>query len=749
MRLLGRFSIGFAAAAALTLLLLPRWAALGAGVILLGFSLFLCRHGKRTGPILLGLGIGLLWTIGYLTLVEDRKLAPAEEPVKVTCTALDYSTESAYQLRVPAKITDGVRSAKAMVYLRYEPGLEPGDVFTLSAVLRAPEESGGADRAEGYSLVAYGKELIDLEKGEAFTLRYLPRRIARGLERSLEKSVPQDALGYAMALTTGNRTRLTTLEKRELQTAGIYHAMALSGMHLAILMGMVSVLTKKRRRLAAVGVPLIFVFAVITGGSTSILRAAVMQILILLAPLAKREEDAPTSLGAAAILLILQNPWCILGWGTQLSFGSMAGILLLGDRLYGTLWGDREYGKKWPVPIRKVWSAGVASISATLAASAGTMPLMMAYFGRISLVSPLANLLTGWAVAWCFRGSLITSLAGLISGPVSSWLGWCLAWPIRYVRLIAHVLAGIPFAALGTQALYGPAWVISVYGLAAAAWLLPGKRRLVMPVCCALTGLAACLLFTLWESSTPKFTALDVGQGQCLIWTGGGETVMVDCGGTLGEAVGDQAADHLLGMGIDRVDVLILTHFDQDHVGGVPELMERVSVTGLVIPDVEPRDDRRLLLEQAAAEKGAEVTCVSGTLHLTGKAGEIQIFPPISAGRTNDGLSLLADLGGLRVLVTGDLEGSLEQALLDRETLPKADVLVAGHHGDRESTSRRLLETVDPSAVVISVGRNNYGHPAPETLERIQASGAQIFRTDLNGNITFRPGRTEKTDHAA
>jgi competence protein ComEC len=305
------------------------------------------------------------------------------------------------------------------------------------------------------------------------------------------------------------------------------------------------------------------------------------------------------------------------------------------------------------------------------------------------------------------------------------------------VRLAVQLLARIPFAALDTGTAYGLGWVALAYGLIILVVRQPKKdRRWVIPACCLVTSLAVCLLLSMLQPSGLELTVLDVGQGQCLIFRSQGQTIMVDCGGSQSEAVGDQAAAALDAVGEDRVDVLILTHYDTDHVGGVVELLDRMTVAQLFLPDLTQDPETRATLEAAAQD--IPITYVTEKTTVSLGNGQITIFPPDGVDGTNAGLSLLAQGEETSILVTGDLDQESEQRLLDRWSLPTVDILIAGHHGSKTSTSQALLAQTQPKIVVISVGKNSYGHPAQDTLDRIAAIGATIYRTDQCGTVKLK-----------
>ena len=211
---------------------------------------------------------------------------------------------------------------------------------------------------------------------------------------------------------------------------------------------------------------------------------------------------------------------------------------------------------------------------------------------------------------------------------------------------------------------------------------------------------------------------------------------VIDCGGQE-DASGETAARFLLARGVTQVDRLILTHFDADHCNGVRQLLRRVRVKTLYVPDVSPENNLRTKILFAAAQAGAEIRFVTNDLTLPD--GMRMFAPTGSAEESNTGLCVLAAGEKYDILVTGDLSEQAEYRLLSTHALPRAAVLVAGHHGAATSTSEALLRAIRPEAVLISVGADNrFGHPADETLRRIEKAGAAVFRTDLSGTITIR-----------
>ena len=264
---------------------------------------------------------------------------------------------------------------------------------------------------------------------------------------------------------------------------------------------------------------------------------------------------------------------------------------------------------------------------------------------------------------------------------------------------------------------------------------------MVIPGCCVLVGLAGCLMFTILQSYGISMTVVDVGQGQCLMLSNGTQHVMIDCGGSDGESSGDLAAWELMKIGALRLDALILTHYDRDHCNGVPELLHRITVTAIFLPDMEPENDLRCQIEETAEMMGIEVCYVNTKVSVSFGGGTVTLLPMLDDQMgDNIGLCAVCNMEKFQALVTDDLDVAMEQLLLEEYDIPAVDILVAGHHGSASSTSQALLEAVTPKVVVISVGENSYGHPAEETLRRIKTCGAAVYRTDLYGTLTLKGG---------
>lgn len=219
-----------------------------------------------------------------------------------------------------------------------------------------------------------------------------------------------------------------------------------------------------------------------------------------------------------------------------------------------------------------------------------------------------------------------------------------------------------------------------------------------------------------------------------------GNTCVYDCGGSEGNA-GETAARFLQSIGRSRLDFLVVSHYDEDHAGGVAQLLSRVRVDTVFLPYEAEGEDLQMEILAAAEAQECRVVFVSEDRNMTFGAGVVTLFAPMSEVSSNDSsMAVYWCVENFDVLLTGDLSNGAEERLLARHgELQGIDVIAAGHHGAASSTGTALLSAAMPEVVLISVGaRNAYGHPAHETLERLEEIGAVVYRTDQCGNITIR-----------
>lgn len=706
-----------------------------------------------------GLALGFLWLAGY----SWGFWRPAQEldgkTVRLTATVSQWPQETDYGgYSVLARAdTESWVTVPILLYVDEQGAdLRPGDrIESVTHCALADESAAGEEityyTAKGIFLTGQCYGRLETERPERIPLGDWPAYWSQALKESISESFPGDVAGLVRALVTGNRDSLTDPFTTSLQRAGLSHTVAVSGMHLAFLAGLLSLLFGGWRRLASLAtIPVTILFTLTAGCTPSVVRAAVMILLLHIGPLFYRERDEFTSLGGALLLLLLYNPFSAAHIGLQLSFAAVAGIFLCSQPLQTALMARIPFrpAKRWTLwwAVQLAPKFIVSTFCATLGASVFTVPLSALYFQSVSLIAPLSNLLTLWAVGILFGAGVLIGTLGVFVPELAALVALPIAPLGRYLNAVIDGLSSLTFSAVTTQSVYYRAWLVLVYLILVLIPILPGKKRWIIPTCCGVTTLCLAMLLNAWSFwwGSGAVTVLDVGQGQSVLVRSGRFLCLVDCGGDSYDSAGDIAADFLGDYGVGRLDLLVLTHFHADHANGVTQLLKRVQVDTLAIPPATGEEEPlREEILSAAQEQGVEVLEVEeDTLLTLDEDRTIQLYAPLGAGETNEaGLTCLVSNGEFDTLITGDMGADVEQQLLAHAALPDLEVLVAGHHGSRDSTSEELLAAAAPDYAFLSVGEHNsYGHPAQETLERLAAAGCRIYRTDLQGTITLRAG---------
>lgn len=437
MRKLAYCAGGFSAAIFLAHFLLPaRWVlpgALAAVVLALVTLLLPGQTRRRVMVALLSAAIGF----GWYAAATAMRLTPAQnvsgdvQTVTARVTEYPVAYERSYGLTV-VLTSPNVPDCKVRLYVSDAGAadLHPGDEITADVKLR-PSTLRYGEETDSY--ISKGIYLIGsvqdktLERTGVWSRSWLywPKTVAQSLKASAQTAFPADVLPFAQALMLGDKSALYAQDLDiPLSTTGIMHTVAVSGLHLAFLLGFLRLFTGNRRTTAIIGLPLMVVFVVMAGCSPSVLRAAFMTALLLFAPLLGRENDPPTSLLTALAILLAANPFAAASISLQLSFASMAGLFCVSGALHRAL--DARLlptDTKLSRPRRKIRAFFSATTASSVGAMVFTVPLTALHFGNVSLIAPVTNLLILWLLPAAFIGCYLAALLGL----VWAWGGMALA----------------------------------------------------------------------------------------------------------------------------------------------------------------------------------------------------------------------------------------------------------------------------------------------------------------------------------
>jgi competence protein ComEC len=646
-----------------------------------------------------------------------------------------------------------------------------GDVLEIQGALETPPRLDDFDWRELLarqgicSLIKYPVKMELVASGQGFKpLEWIYSARTR-LSQSLDSALPAPHSSLAQAILLGKRSMIPDYLDEAFFRTGTTHIIAVSGLNVGIIGGImlsagIWVFGRRRPTYFWLAVAAIWGYAVLTGLEPPVLRAAIMCSLWLFADFVGRPRSALPSLLFAAAIMIGLRPSITNDVSFQLSFGAMAGLILLTpffQALGRRLLGITDETRTWATLF-------IDSVAVTLGATLTTLPLIAFYFNQISLVTLPANLLALWVMPAIMVTSGLVAVLGMFVPPLAYAVGW-VAWVFTsYMTGVVWIFSGIPFASINATFSWPLVWCCyAVLGM--ALWLVKNRSRLpglwnelrlrisgisrladrIPTKLIVLTLLVLAALVWLGAVTTSDgrlhIFFFDVGQGEAiLVETPSGQRVLIDGGPADGGILA------LLGQRLPfwerDIDLVVLTHPHEDHVGGLIAVLNKYRVKHVLESGIEHSSQtcaewKRLVEEKGikttAAEAGQRIELGGGLSFEVLHAGTEGFIEPASVV-DNSAIVLRLVYSDFSVLLTSDIFVEAEQSLLKNRYSLDSTILKVAHHGSGSSSCPEFISEVEPQVAVISVGAENpHGHPDPAILERL--STCRLYRTDLHGTI--------------
>jgi len=573
-------------------------------------------------------------------------------------------------------------------------------------------------------------------------------RLRHRWETLIDQAFPQRQAGLLRSLLLGQRVALDERTKTAFVETGTIHLLVISGFNVGLIAVLLELLLRVAgvpwRIRAAISAACLGGYAVLTGLQPPVLRAALMAWVVLGAGLLDRVISWPNTLAAAALAIILVQPTQLFDPGFQLSFGAVLSLLIFVPRWSSLL--DAWLRPCRPASLRRYLAL---TLSATAAVWVGLAPVLAWYFYLLSPVSMLANvLLTPLISALVGLGTLLLA-AGSWYEPVVAWgrgpLTLLLNMTVHTVEWCHRIPGGCWYVGQPP-----PAVIAAYYALLLGSML--AARRGIRPGRIACYWAAASVI-GVWSLAAVRFAegrwltleALDVGHGDCLLLTTpAGRRLMIDAGSQ--EAGRYRVLPALRAKGIGRLDALILTHTDEDHIGGAIPLLEHLRIGALLTNGVEGDTMSAHRVHRLAAAQGLRAVPLSSGMRLSGEpevAIEVLHPPPgllpgVAAKSNDNSLVIKVTKGSVALLLTGDIEEAGLPRLLEAKEALRADVLKVPHHGSRlGDIGQRFFNRVGPKIALLSVGRL-HRLPASQTLEALRRTGAAVYSTRDHGALRVR-----------
>ncbi len=706
---------------------------------------------RRCAVVVVGaVCLSLVWQMIYFELTSTPRDFLGGD-VEIIAEITSYSERNSKDTGICVKGNlkgvergDG-KTLRAIIYINdVEYELAPGDRLRLSASIKELENTDLFASKTYYKsrytdVFAFARDVHYIEKNDKFKAKYIPQYLAKHVRDMINAIYPDECAAFLRSLIMGDKDSLSPSFLRALEKTGLLHTISVSGMHIAFLIGMI-IIFSKNKYLRLVAIPVMLLFALMVGATQSALRAVIMNTVLLVSVISKREYDALTSISFAALVLVAINPHCASDTGFLLSFSATLGIILLAPKMRG---GMVRAVANTNVVVRCVVSYFAPIMATSFAALIFTTPILSLTFGGISLIAPLSNVLLYMFITLAFILGIITVMLGFISIPLAKGGAFVVTFIYKVSDFCIRTLARIPFAEIYMTSRVFIALIlflcfIAVFGIAF------GRKKIRLPVIAVVilvsigaSGVASYFLRPSETGDRVRFDVLDVGQGQCIVAETRDSCIVIDCGGN--DNTGRIAVGHIRERGIDKIDALIITHAHTDHAGDVRYLMESVPTEIVYAPQADKDEALLSGIAESAEDLGTTVEFVGGNLELSFDAASVKLISlPEENSKNENGLVIIISDGEFDVIVTGDLPATSERVLVEQENLPDCEVYVVGHHGSSTSSSMKLLNEILPEVSVVSVGAgNSYNHPSPETLTRLQNINSRIYRTDLDGEITF------------
>lgn len=589
-------------------------------------------------------------------------------------------------------------------------------------------------------LTAYDTMLLKQDSaGSLRTMLYLSRE---KVEDMIYSALPQEEASILVWIITGDKSEIDEETKAAYTKTGLSHILSVSGLHVGFLMLLVSQLLMpfklEKGIKSAVSLLIVVYYVLLIGAPLPAVRALIMLCVLMAGTAAGRSYDLLASVSFAAVAILLFKPMSIHDPGFMISFAAMYSIALLYPTIYSLL-------RRAPGAIR---GSAALSFSVWL----GLAPVLTYYFNYISVISLVLNIA---AIPLSF---LITIagfcgiLAGIISKAAAMYIFSVDYYLVSLLTFITKKASELPLAGFQLPSL--PIYMYLLFYLGVALLYAFFQKDLVrIYISRFLVGymlLAAVLLmFYNLPSKELKMVFLDVGQGDsCCIITPDRRAVLVDGGGSSGKGEyyydvgGKITLPALLHQGIWSIDTVIVSHMHDDHMEGLLKVIEAYPVNNLIIPrvsagkaDVSPSRDALLEL---CSRKGIKIHRLGQGDRLSlGRGVSIDFLLPGEAADPDENQNSLVgrlSYGSFSALLTGDMGSSLEEKL--SQGLIRSSVLKVPHHGSGGSSSVGFLKEAAPQVSIVSVGRNNFGHPSPAAMERLVEASSLVYRTDRSGAVT-------------
>lgn len=590
----------------------------------------------------------------------------------------------------------------------------------------------------------YPKDISIISKD--FSINTMFDKLRNRISSIYENVLPKNEAGILKAMILGDKSDLDEEIKMLYSDAGIYHIMAISGLHLSIICAIFALIIDKlfhknfkAKSTAKIGIIIFLImYCIFTGCNASTVRATIMISIVLIGYIITRTPDFLTSISTACLLILIYQPLYLFDIGFQYSFAAVYSIAIFSNHISNIL-SFKNLNK---------------TISSVIAVNIGSKPITAFYFYKLTVFDIITNILVIPLVFIIVLFGIITGISGFISINLAKFCAGIIYIIFKWYEAICRLVNIIPFSVIKT----GHINIITIllyFLIFYLIYLIISKKSNIkdikIPILLSIITFSFSILLTM-KSNKLEVAMLDVGQGDCIVASYNQKCFIIDGGGKINNESYDSSEGtgtynllpYLTYKWINNIDYIFISHFDYDHVKGILEILDKIKIekilvsgdfTGNIYYDklISESDKNNIPVEiiknseKIYLNKDIILNCIYPYEELSGE------------GKNNDSLVLKLIYKNVSFLFTGDIEEETEIKIIEKNSNIKADILKLAHHGSNTSTTDKFLDLVSPNAAIVSTGVNNsYLHPSPETIDKLEKKKIPVFNTAESGAVILK-----------
>ena len=608
-----------------------------------------------------------------------------------------------------------------------------------------------------------------VKKNQIDTITLLADKVKSYITYASDQMFPKEISGLFVGILIGDKENITEEIEEDFKNSSLSHMLAVSGTHVSyIILGLSFLLSNFGKRYTNIfSILFLIFFMYLTNFTASVVRACIMGIILLGSKILYRKSDIYVSMALSLLIILIENPFKILDVGLILSYAGTLGIVVL-----YRIWSNEVKTKN------KIIKYIINTLLITCSAQIFVFPIIAVYFNNVSITFFISNLLATPVLAIIIIFGFFNIIVFFISNELGMIISIFLEMNIEILIFISHSCSNIPYANLLvitpkiifvilyyliillyiiTKKIYGikEEWqylsALDKKEIIILKKIIKNKRKYIIKIISLIIIIAFVNIIIININKETKIYFIDVGQGDStLIITENKKNILIDGGGNVTNKNYDIGENillpYLLDRGITKIDYLFVSHFDFDHVGGLYEIIDKLNVDNIVIPKNKNISEEEKEFTKKAKEKHIKICrlCQNDKIYID-KNTKIDILSPLNEEIeenyiNNNCLVFKFTYNNFSMLFTGDIEEIAEKEILKNvsKNILKSDILKIPHHGSKTSSTDKFLECVNPKIALIGVGKNNFGHPSKEVIERLKSKNIKVYRTDLNGEIEIR-----------